>query len=77
MLVSEVEKRISGSDLSVRVDADSPKIRFWIERGYKAGDRFYHMVARLEGVKPSPLVPKGTIIRSLKPRRGKGAHRNS
>ncbi|MEM3566273.1 MAG: GNAT family N-acetyltransferase [Candidatus Bathyarchaeia archaeon] len=66
MLVSEVEKRIVGSDLSVRVDADSPKMRFWIERGYKAEDGFYHMVARLDGVKPLPPVPEGAVIRSLK-----------
>ncbi|MGC8998469.1 MAG: GNAT family N-acetyltransferase [Candidatus Bathyarchaeia archaeon] len=67
MLVNEVEKRITGTDLSVRVDADSPKMGFWIERGYKAKDEFYHMVARLDGVKPLPPVPEGTIIRSLKP----------
>ncbi|MEM2249618.1 MAG: GNAT family N-acetyltransferase [Candidatus Bathyarchaeia archaeon] len=67
MLVSEVEKRVSGSDISVRVDADSPKMRFWIERGYKAEDGFYHMVAKLDGVKPLPPVLEGTIIRSLRP----------
>ena len=67
MLVSEVEKRVAGSTLSVRVDAESPKMRFWIERGYKAEDGFYHMVARLDGIKPLPQIPEGTIIRSLKP----------
>ncbi|MEM3616685.1 MAG: GNAT family N-acetyltransferase [Candidatus Bathyarchaeia archaeon] len=67
MLVNEVEKRITGSSFSVRVDADSPKMQFWIERGYKAEDGLYHMVAKLDGVKPLPLVPEGTIIRSLKP----------
>jgi ribosomal protein S18 acetylase RimI-like enzyme len=67
MLVSEAEKRVAGSTISVRVDAESPKMRFWIERGYKAEDGFYHMVARLDGVKPLPPVPDGTIIRSLKP----------
>jgi len=67
MLVSEVEKQVVGSDLSVRVDAESPQMEFWIKRGYKAEDGFYHMVARLDGVKPLPPVPEGTIIRSLKP----------
>lgn len=67
MLVKEVENRTVGSTLSVRVDANSPKIQFWIERGYKAGEGLYHMVARLDGVKPLPPVPEGTIIRSLKP----------
>jgi ribosomal protein S18 acetylase RimI-like enzyme len=67
MLVNEVEKRVAGSTLSIRVDAESPKMRFWIERGYKAEDGFYHMVARLDDVKPLPPVPEGTIIRSLKP----------
>jgi ribosomal protein S18 acetylase RimI-like enzyme len=42
-------------------------MRFWIERGYKAEDGFYHMVARLDGIKPLPQIPEGTIIRSLKP----------
>jgi ribosomal protein S18 acetylase RimI-like enzyme len=66
MLVSEVEKRVAGSALSIRVDAESPKMGFWIERGYKAEGGLYHMVARLDGVKPLPPVPEGTIIRSLK-----------
>ena len=47
MLINEVERRIVGSTLSVRVDVDSPKMKFWIERGYKAEGGFYHMVARL------------------------------
>lgn len=66
MLVSAAEKQVAGSSLSVRVDADSSKMKFWMERGYQAEDGFYHMVARLDGVRPLPPVPNGTIIRSLK-----------
>ncbi len=67
VLVKDVEKRIAGSAISAEVDADSPKIKFWIERGYKVEGGLYHMVARLDGVKPLPPVPEDTIFRSLKP----------
>jgi len=48
------------------VDAESPKINEWIERGYKPEGGLYHMVARLDGLKHLPKVPEGVTIRSLK-----------
>jgi ribosomal protein S18 acetylase RimI-like enzyme len=66
-LVSDVESRVKGPAISVRVDANSPRICFWTERGYVVEGGSYHMVARLDCVKPLPKVPEGIIIRSLKP----------
>jgi hypothetical protein len=66
-LVSEIEKHFRGETVFTAVDVGSPKTREWIERGYKPEGGLYHIVARLEGLKPLPKIPLGTIIRSLKP----------
>jgi ribosomal protein S18 acetylase RimI-like enzyme len=65
-LVSEIEKHFKGETVFTAVDARSPKTEEWIGRGYKPEGGLYHMVARLEGLKPLPGVPQGTIIRGLK-----------
>jgi len=65
-LVEEVEKR-AGGEVSAVVDAESPMMGFWVSRGYRAEGGLYHMVARLEGVKPLPKVPNAAVIRSLRP----------
>jgi len=67
MLIMEVEKCVKGETVSTVVDAESPKINEWIERGYKPEGGLYHMVARLDGLKPLPKAPEGVVIRSLKP----------
>lgn len=67
LLVQEAEKNVKRGAVFTSVDAGSPKINEWTERGYKAGGGLYHMVARLEGVKPLPEAPRGVIVRSLKP----------
>ncbi|MEM3442608.1 MAG: GNAT family N-acetyltransferase, partial [Candidatus Bathyarchaeia archaeon] len=56
-----------GEKIFTSVDAGSPKIQEWMERGYVPEGGMLHMVARLDGVKPLPKVPEGTIIRSLNP----------
>ncbi len=66
-LVTEVEKYVKGQTVFTVVDEGSPKIKEWIERGYKPEGGLYHMVSRLDGSKPLPKVPEGTIIRNLKP----------
>jgi len=66
-LVMEVEKCVKGETVFTVVDAGSPKINEWIERDFKPEGGLYHMVARLDGLRPLPKVPKGVIIRSLKP----------
>jgi len=66
-LVREIEKCVKGKTVFTAIDAGSPKINEWIERGYKLEDGLCHMVAGIDGLKPLPKVPKGTIIRSLKP----------
>lgn len=65
-LVEEVEKKVDGGVFTA-VDVGSPMVNFWVRHGYKAEGGLYHMVARLDGVKPLPEVPAGTVIRSLKP----------
>jgi ribosomal protein S18 acetylase RimI-like enzyme len=67
LLVREIEKHVKGEKIFTVVDAESPKINEWTERGYKPEGGLCHMVARLDGSKPLPKVPKGTIISSLKP----------
>jgi ribosomal protein S18 acetylase RimI-like enzyme len=66
-LVSEIEKQVKGEKVFTVLDAESPKINEWTERGYKPEGGLYQMLARLDGVKPLPKVPEGITIRSLRP----------
>lgn len=66
-LVEEIEKCVKGQTVFMSVDAGSPKIDEWIERGYKPEGGLYHMIAKLDSFKPLPKVSENTIIRSLKP----------
>jgi len=65
-LVTKVEKCVKGQTVFTVVDEGSPKINEWAERGYKPEGGLYHMISRLDGLKPLPKIPEGTIIRSLK-----------
>jgi ribosomal protein S18 acetylase RimI-like enzyme len=67
VLVREIEKCVKADWVFTVVDAGSPKISEWVERGYEPEGGLCHMVARLEGLEPIPQVPEGRIIRSLKP----------
>ena len=66
LLVREIEKHVKGEKIFTVVDAESPKINEWTERGYKPEGGLCHMIAKLDGSKPLPKVPEGTIISSLK-----------
>lgn len=66
-LVGEIEKCVDGRKVFMGVDAEGSKINEWAERGYKPEDGLYHMVARLDGLKPLPKTPESVTIRSLKP----------
>jgi ribosomal protein S18 acetylase RimI-like enzyme len=66
-LVSEIEKQVKGETVFTVVDAESQEMEEWIARGYRAEGGLYHMIARLEGLKPLPKIPEGTVLRSLKP----------
>jgi ribosomal protein S18 acetylase RimI-like enzyme len=70
-LVREAEKYVKRQAVFTAVDAGSPKISEWIERGYKPEGGLYHMIARLDGVKPLPSVLEDIILRSLKPQEEK------
>lgn len=65
-LVQEIERNTEG-EVFTAVDIDSPLMEFWIKRGYVAEGGLYHMTAELDGIKPLPEVPAGTVLRSLKP----------
>jgi len=66
-LVQEIEKHVKGDTVFSVVDAGSPKINEWIERGYKPEGGLYHMIAKLDGEKSLPEVPEGIVLRALKP----------
>ncbi|MCJ7422883.1 GNAT family N-acetyltransferase [Candidatus Bathyarchaeota archaeon] len=66
-LVNEAQKRVKRDAVFTAVDAHSPKINEWIERGYKQEGGLYHMVSRLDSVMSLPGVPSDTILRSLRP----------
>jgi len=65
-LVREIEKYVKDKKVFTSVDAGSPKINDWIERGYNPEGGLYHMIANLEGIEPLPETPKGIIVRNLK-----------
>jgi hypothetical protein len=54
VLVKEIEKYVKGEAVFTVVDAGSPKINEWAERGYKPEGGLCHMVARLDCLKPIP-----------------------
>ena len=66
-LVSQVEKCVHGETVFTSVDAGSPRISDWTERGYKPEGGLYQMIAKLEHVRPLPAVPEGVTIRSSMP----------
>jgi len=66
-LIREIEKYVKKQTIFAAVDAGSPKINEWIERGYKPEGGLCHMVARLENVMPLPKIPEDIILRSMKP----------
>lgn len=65
-LVMKVEKCVKGATVFTVIDAGSPRINEWIERGYKHEGGLYQMVARLEALESLPKIPEGIILRSLK-----------
>jgi ribosomal protein S18 acetylase RimI-like enzyme len=70
-LVREAEKYVKRHAVFTALDAGSPKINEWIERGYKLQDGLYQMIATLDGIKPLPKIPEDMILRSLKPQEEK------
>jgi ribosomal protein S18 acetylase RimI-like enzyme len=66
-LVNEAEKYVVDGKVFVSVDADSPEITRWRERGYNLEGGLYHMVARLNCVRDSPAMPQGVVLRTLNP----------
>jgi ribosomal protein S18 acetylase RimI-like enzyme len=66
-LVCEIEKNVKREKVFAAVDADSPEINEWINRGYHEEGGLYHMIAPLKSKIPIPTIPASVILRSLKP----------
>ena len=67
MLVKEAEKYVKKGAVFTSVNAGSPKIEEWVQRGYCPNGGLYYMLTRLAGLKTIPKIPEGVLLRSLKP----------
>jgi GNAT superfamily N-acetyltransferase len=67
MLVKEVEKYVKKGRVFTSVNAGSPKIEEWVQRGFCPNGGLYYMLTRLAGLKTIPKIPKNILLRSLKP----------
>lgn len=67
LLLKEIEKFVKRGAVFYSIDAENPKMNDWIEYGYRAEGGLYHMIARLDGVRPLPKASEGIVIRSLRP----------
>jgi ribosomal protein S18 acetylase RimI-like enzyme len=66
MLVKEAEKHVKKGAVFTSVNARSPKIEEWAQRGYYPNGGLYYMLTRLTGLKTIPKIPEGVLLRSLK-----------
>jgi ribosomal protein S18 acetylase RimI-like enzyme len=66
ILVNEIEKGAKGGSVMIMVDEGSPRINDWLNRGYVLQAGFQQMSAELRGLKPTPEVPEGIELRSLR-----------
>ena len=66
-LLSEIEKTAKGDTMVAMVDAGSPKINDWINRGYELEPGYQRMSAKLDGFRQIPEVAQGIKLRSLRP----------
>lgn len=64
-LVKEAESHVKSEKVFTPVDAGSPKIAEWTQRGYNVEGGLYHMIINLEKVKPIPKVPEEVVLRSM------------
>jgi len=67
MLVKEVEKHVKKGTVFASVNAGSPEIEEWAQRGYSPNGGLYNMFTRLAGLKAVPKIPENIMLRSLKP----------
>jgi ribosomal protein S18 acetylase RimI-like enzyme len=67
ILVNEIEKDAKGNAVMTMIDEGSPRIKYWISRGYVLQAGFQQMSAKLVGLKSIPKVTEGIKLRSLRP----------
>lgn len=65
--VGELEKFVKSGKVFRAIDAESPRIYEWIDRGYKPEGGLYHMTAVLNLLRPLPTIPEGVNLRNLRP----------
>ena len=68
MLAKEVEKHVKKGTVFTSVNAGSPKIEEWVQRGYYPNGGIHYMVTRIAELKAIPKIPENTLLRSLKPK---------
>ena len=68
MLSKEVEKRVKKGRVFTSVNAGSPKIEEWLQRGYYLNGGLYYMLTELAELKAIPEIPENVVLRSLKPK---------
>jgi ribosomal protein S18 acetylase RimI-like enzyme len=66
-LISEAERHVKKGAVFTSVNAGSPKIEEWAQRGYCPNGGLYYMLARLANLKSVPETPKDVVLRSLSP----------
>jgi len=67
MLVTEAEKYVKKDTVFTSVIAGSSRVEEWVQRGYCPNGGLYYMVTKLSGLKSTPKIPEGALLRSLKP----------
>ena len=67
MLVKEAELYVKKGTVFTSVNAGSPKIEKWVQRGYCPNGGLHYMLATLAGLKTHPKIPESILLRSLKP----------
>jgi len=68
ILTKEVEKCIKKGRVFTSVNAGSPKIAEWLQRGYHLNGGLYYMLTELTELKAIPQIPENVLLRNLKPK---------
>ena len=68
MLVKKAEKYVKKGTVFTSINAGSPEIEEWVQRGYCQNGGLHYMVTRLAGLKTIPKIPEG--ITTAKPKTG-------
>ncbi len=68
MLIRGAEKYVKKDTVFTSVIAGSSRVEEWVQRGYCPNGGLYYMITKLSGLKSTPKIPEGALLRSLKPK---------